>query len=105
MNWWYVFGFVVYVIGILVDLDCTTLEVDRIVDNGGFFGPDVICNNRSITAHDVRISFMWPLRLLFWFVLTFIYLLNDVIGVIVLATGYDYRTTRVYKWIEKVTGC
>ena len=56
----------------------------------------------ELTINSVRMSLIWPILLFIVFIKTILYLINEILMVLLLAIGFEYRRTRLYNFIEKL---
>lgn len=92
---------VFYLIGILADIYCETMENVKLHD-GGFLNMGYsTCDHRDATTRDVRMSLIWPLRLVWFFVKGFIMIGNDIFAGFLLVFNYRFKETKTFKKIER----
>ena len=91
----------IYIMGILAYIDIETMENAKF-HKGGFLGLGYITNsNRKINVKDSRMSLLWPALSVFWFVKTSLWIFHDCFSFIILLSGFDYKNTKMYKYIDK----
>jgi hypothetical protein len=57
----------------------------------------------ELTPRFVRMSFIWPLRFALFLTMALLNVGNDFLAVILLAFGFYYKETKVYKFIDNGT--
>lgn len=96
---------VIYIIGV-VGYVCGETVTNVEYHEGGFLGMGYTTNsNRETTGRDVRMGLIWPILLIIFFVKACIWLLNDLLGTLLLAIKIDYKNTRMYYWIDRTFNC
>jgi hypothetical protein len=101
MFWIVLFG-IVYLIGIYASVDCDTMENVEHHDGGFLNMGYTTSSNRDATPKDIRLALIWPLRGLWWFIRTTLWLVNeDVIHYIGLIFGFNYRDTNICRKISR----
>lgn len=99
--WITIILFVLWIVGIAIDISTET-DKDIRYHKGGFLGLGyTTCSKRNTTTHDVRWAMLWPLRLIKWSTLIFIWICHDLYAVILLAFGIQYKYSKKYKKIDK----
>lgn len=93
-------GFLIYVVGVFVVVDCETEENIKF-HSGGFLGLGSLSStHREMQPKDVRLGLIWPLLLLIFFVKGIIGILNLSVNLVGLVFGLHYSRTGLYKVIN-----
>lgn len=103
MMYIYIVGVVIYFIGICVYVSGEVIK-DVKFHEGGFLNMGyTTCSHRNTTPKDVRMGLLWPILLTFWFIKTFIWILNDLLAPALLIFNYNYKKSKIYKFINKMS--
>jgi hypothetical protein len=92
-----------WVIGVFIDCTITTAENYHFHEDSSIFGGYTSHDNRELNTRDVRLALLWPLRLLFYMVITGIWILNDLAAGLFLVFAFKYKNTFLYNWIDTKT--
>jgi hypothetical protein len=92
-----------WAIGVFVDCMTTTADNFRYHEDNSIFGGFTTHDNRDLVTRDVRLALIWPLRLLFYVVVTGIWIFNDILAGCFLVFAFKYKRTRLYNWIDTKT--
>lgn len=96
-----IIGIIVYAVGIFTYIDLET-SMNFKWHDGGFLGLGYTTNDyRETTTKDARLSLLWPVLLVFWFIKTLLWVFNDCLGFVFLLFRLDYRNTKIYNYIDK----
>lgn len=60
------------------------------------------CYETDLTPRLVRLSFIWPVRIIYWLGIFILGLLNELFSVFLLAFNLEYGKTRIYKFLNKI---
>lgn len=94
-------GIFFYAFGIYLYIDSKTTENVKFHD-GGFLGLGyTTCGFRETTAKDARMSLLWPILLALLFTKTIAWMLHNCLSFIPLLLGFNYKSTKTYKYIDK----
>lgn len=101
-----IFLFVIYIVGVCIELSCRIIDTVTLSEKGGIFGgPTISSTNREATTKDVWMVMVWPVTGLWFLCKDIIWLINNgVVNFFMLLIGIQYKNTRMYKWIDRVFG-
>ncbi len=103
-TFWFCLVIFIYLIGFITEISvCTIKDVKH--HDGGFLNMGYSTyNNKELTSKDTWLSLVWPIRFIFYFFKTTIWLINeDIINIALLIFGCKYKNTKIYKIIKTKT--
>ncbi len=101
-NWessiWFVLG--IYVIGIMIDYN-TSRYHNYEYHEGGFLNMGYSTHDiRDGTPKDVWWALIWPIKVVWYVVLSLLSISHDIITFLFLMFGFKYKETKLHKKIE-----
>lgn len=103
MMYIYIVGIFIYFVGICAYVSGEIIK-DRKFHEGGFLNMGYTTySHRDTTPKDVRMGLLWPILLAFWFVKASIWILNDLLAFVLLIFSYNYKESKIYKFVNKIS--
>ena len=92
---------IIYIIGIFVSCHSDTIENAKFHDGGFLNMGYTTCDHRNLTTRDVRLSLIWPLRVLICLVCVIALMAHGVLKWFFLIFNFRYGETKIYEAIDR----